>query len=69
MELSPRKRAILAAVTKAYIETGEPIGSKALTLMLKNAPSSATLRNEMSELWLKAEARDMEFASTMHLEN
>lgn len=50
MELSPRKRAILAAVTKAYIETGEPIGSKALTLMLKNAPSSATLRNEMSEL-------------------
>lgn len=50
MELSPRKQAILAAVTKAYIETGEPIGSKALALMLKNAPSSATLRNEMSEL-------------------
>ena len=50
MELSPRKQAVLAAVTKAYIETGEPIGSKALTLILKNAPSSATIRSEMSEL-------------------
>lgn len=50
MELSPRKQAVLAAVTSAYIKTGEPIGSKALTLILKNAPSSATLRSEMSEL-------------------
>lgn len=50
MELSPRKQAVLAAVAKAYLETGVPIGSKALTGLLKNAPSSATLRNEMSEL-------------------
>ena len=50
MELSPRKQAVLAAVTKAYIATGEPVGSKTLAAMLKNAPSSATLRNEMSEL-------------------
>lgn len=50
MELSPRQKAVLAAVTKAYIKTGEPIGSKALMSLLKNAPSSATLRNEMSEL-------------------
>ena len=50
MELSPRKQADLAAVTKAYIKTGEPVGSKALTALLKNAPSAATLRNEMSEL-------------------
>ena len=50
MELSPRKQAVLAAVTKAYIKTGEPVGSKALTVLLKNAPSAATLRNEMSEL-------------------
>ena len=48
MELSPRKQAVLAAVTKAYIKTGEPVGSKALTALLKNAPSAATLRNEMS---------------------
>ena len=50
MELSPRKQAVLAAVTKAYIKTGDPVGSKALTALLKNAPSAATLRNEMSEL-------------------
>lgn len=50
MELSSRKQAVLKAIVKAYIETGEPVGSKNLTLLLENAPSSATLRNEMSEL-------------------
>lgn len=50
MELTPRKQAVLKAVVKAYIETGEPIGSKNLMLLLQNAPSSATIRHEMSEL-------------------
>ena len=50
MELTPRKQAVLKAVVKAYIETGEPIGSKILAGLLENAPSSATLRNEMSDL-------------------
>lgn len=50
MELTPRKQAVLKAIVKAYIETGEPVGSKILTHLLENAPSSATLRNEMSEL-------------------
>lgn len=50
MELSPRKQAVLAAIIKTYIETGEPVGSKILTSLIDNAPSSATLRNEMSEL-------------------
>lgn len=50
MELSPRKKAVLAAIVRSYIETGEPIGSKNLMALLPNAPSSATLRNEMSEL-------------------
>ncbi len=50
MELSDRKKAILAAIVKEYIATGEPIGSKILCEMLDNSPSSATLRNEMSEL-------------------
>jgi len=50
MELTPRKQAVLKAIVKAYIETGEPVGSKILTSLLENAPSSATLRNEMSEL-------------------
>ena len=50
MELTPRKKAVLAAIIKSYIETGEPVGSKILTGLIENAPSSATLRNEMSEL-------------------
>ncbi|MBR4072788.1 MAG: heat-inducible transcription repressor HrcA [Clostridia bacterium] len=50
MELSARKRAVLEAIVRAYIETGEPVGSKILTGLMENAPSSATLRNEMSEL-------------------
>ena len=40
----------MKAIVKAYIETGEPIGSKFLTGIIENAPSSATLRNEMNEL-------------------
>ncbi len=50
MELSERKKAILAAIVKTYITTGEPIGSKNLCDILDNSPSSATLRNEMSAL-------------------
>ena len=50
MELSQRKQDILAAIVKYHIDTGEPVGSKQLTLLMDNAPSSATLRNEMSEL-------------------
>ena len=41
---------MLATIVKAYIESGEPIGSKILTELISNAPSSATLRNEMNEL-------------------
>lgn len=50
MELNERKRAILAAIVKNYIEAGEPVGSKALCDMLNLSLSSATLRNEMSDL-------------------
>lgn len=50
MELTPRKKAILAEIVRAHIENGEPIGSKILAERLANAPSTATLRNEMSEL-------------------
>ncbi len=50
MELSPRKQEILAAIIKTYLETGEPVGSKVLCGILGNRLSSATLRNEMSEL-------------------
>ena len=50
MELTPRKKAIIAEIVKAHIETGEPIGSKILATRLQGAPSSATLRSEMSDL-------------------
>lgn len=50
MELSARKQAILTAVVQTYIKTGEPIGSKLLSNILNFGLSSATLRNEMSEL-------------------
>ena len=32
MELDPRKLRILAAITETYIRTGEPVGSKLLSL-------------------------------------
>ncbi|MCI1952980.1 MAG: heat-inducible transcriptional repressor HrcA [Clostridiales bacterium] len=50
MELSPRKQKILTAVIELYTETGEPVGSKVLCEMLEFPVSSATVRNEMSEL-------------------
>lgn len=50
MELTPRKKAIIAEIVRAHIENGEPIGSKILAERLPNAPSTATLRNEMSDL-------------------
>ena len=48
MELSDRKKKILAAVVERYILTGEPVGSKVLCGNLE--VSSATVRNEMSDL-------------------
>ena len=50
MELGKRKELILAAVVEHYISTGEPIGSKMLMQTLPISVSSATIRNEMSEL-------------------
>ena len=50
MGLSERKQKILAAVIDLYVATGEPVGSKALCDTLDFAVSSATVRNEMSEL-------------------
>ncbi len=49
-ELSQRKQAILKAVIDLYINTGEPVGSKALTQSGLFELSSATIRNEMAEL-------------------
>ncbi len=50
MKLSDRKKQILKAVVDDYIQTAEPIGSKAVASRLPTPVSSATVRNEMSEL-------------------
>ncbi len=50
MTLSKRQQQILAAIVRMYIISGEPVGSKLLCEVMENAPSSATLRNEMSTL-------------------
>lgn len=50
MPLSERKKLILKAVVENYIETAEPVSSKAVTEKLGLMFSSATVRNEMAEL-------------------
>ena len=50
MALSERKKKILAAVVDAYIETAEPVGSKAIAASAGLGCSSATIRNELAEL-------------------
>ena len=50
MELSERKRKILAAVVDEYIRTAEPVGSKTIISRTDLTCSSATIRNELSEL-------------------
>ncbi len=50
MEITKRKKHILAAVIERYIKTGEPVGSKLLLESLDISVSSATVRNEMAEL-------------------
>ncbi|MBS5145688.1 MAG: heat-inducible transcription repressor HrcA [Butyricicoccus pullicaecorum] len=50
MELSERKQQILKTIIAEYIRTAEPVGSKALSELPELSFSSATIRNEMSEL-------------------
>ncbi len=50
MPLDSRKKLILQAIVDDYIETAEPIASKALVSRLDMKVSSATVRNEMAEL-------------------
>ena len=48
--LPQRRQKSLAAIVEQYIETGEPVGSKALQSIAGLDVSSATIRNEMAEL-------------------
>ena len=50
MELTERKKKILRAVVESYIRTAEPVGSKTILDLTELKVSSATIRNELSDL-------------------
>ncbi len=50
MEMDDRKWTILKAIIKTYLETGEPVGSRTISKYPELGLSSATIRNEMSDL-------------------
>lgn len=50
MQPAARKQKILAAIIDSYLETGEPVGSKALISGGELDVSAATVRNDMAEL-------------------
>ena len=49
-QLDERKVTILKAIIKTYLETGEPVGSRTISKYSELKLSSATIRNEMSDL-------------------
>ena len=50
MQLDERKRRILQAVIDDYISTAAPVGSRTISGKYISGLSSATIRNEMSDL-------------------
>ena len=50
VELDDRKKKILQAVIRNYLETGEPVGSRTISKDTDLNLSSATIRNEMADL-------------------
>ena len=50
MQMDDRKWTILKAIIKTYLETGEPVGSRTISKYPDLNLSSATIRNEMSDL-------------------
>lgn len=50
MELDERKTKILNVIIQTYLDTGEPVGSRTISRLSGLNLSSATIRNEMSDL-------------------
>lgn len=50
MDMDERKLKILQAIIQNYMETGEPVGSRTISKYTDLNLSSATIRNEMSDL-------------------
>lgn len=51
-ELNERSREVFRQIVDAYVETGEPIGSRTIARKLDGSLSPATIRNVMSDLEL-----------------
>ncbi|MFL2770721.1 MAG: heat-inducible transcriptional repressor HrcA [Rhodospirillaceae bacterium] len=49
-ELNARSREVFRHIVDAYVETGEPVGSRTVARKLKGSLSAATIRNVMSDL-------------------
>src|SRR3984957_11811545 len=49
-ELSPRAQTILHSIVRAYIDRGEPVGSRTISRLRGLALSPATIRNVMADL-------------------
>lgn len=49
-ELDDRKKKILSAIIRNYLESGEPVGSRTISKYTDLNLSSATIRNEMADL-------------------
>lgn len=50
VQLDDRKLKILKAIIRTYLDTGEPVGSRTISKFTDLNLSSATIRNEMSDL-------------------
>src|SRR6185369_4783638 len=48
--LKSRHQEILSAIVRAYIETGEPVGSRTISKRRSNELSPASIRNVMADL-------------------
>ncbi|MGI6215557.1 MAG: heat-inducible transcriptional repressor HrcA [Christensenellales bacterium] len=48
--ITARKKQVLEAVIKSYVQTAEPVGSRTISRKYMPEFSSATIRNEMSDL-------------------
>ncbi|MRX49872.1 heat-inducible transcriptional repressor HrcA [Paracoccus sp. S-4012] len=49
-DLNDRSREVFRRVVEAYLESGEPVGSRSLAAAMTERVSSATIRNVMSDL-------------------
>src|SRR5579862_4374176 len=48
--LQSRHREVLNAIVRAFIETGEPVGSRTISKLREDALSPASIRNVMADL-------------------